>query len=93
MLRAGSSAALMAEFWGVRGGILRVFRDPIDPVPVYALCMGNGAVPVWFVRSVRRVPATAESRSHHHRAHWTTGVGSSFRFAKWASIRSARCVT
>jgi hypothetical protein len=23
---------------------------PIDPVPVYALLMGNGAVPIWFVR-------------------------------------------
>jgi hypothetical protein len=23
---------------------------PIDPVPVYALLMGDGAVPIWFVR-------------------------------------------
>jgi len=23
---------------------------PIDPVPVFALLMGNGAVPIWFVR-------------------------------------------
>jgi hypothetical protein len=23
---------------------------PIDPVPLYALLMGNGAVPIWFVR-------------------------------------------
>jgi hypothetical protein len=35
---------------------------PIDPVPVYALLMGDGAVPIWFVRWSELQAAIAEGQ-------------------------------